>query len=176
MAIDFKTDGMREFQEALQLYERLSSKTREQVLEHRGRNFAFALHSQAARVGRATKRRIQKVRASRMRVRGGDKRSKRQEKARRMFAAGFVAAGWLPAIKAFKTGGGVNTVADVDNPKGYVNKQYRRGFVEMVNAQPGAAAADEKWNISGKAVRGQERDMQRYFQRKADRDLGRAWR
>lgn len=160
----------------MQKYEAMSSKTREEVLEHRGRNFAYALHSQAARVGRATKRRIMKVRASNMRVRGGDKRSKRQEKARRIFAAGFVAAGWIPSIKAFRSSGGINTVAKVDAPAGYVNKQYRRGFVELVNAQPGASAADQKWDISGKAYRGQERDMQRYFQRKANKDLERAWR
>jgi hypothetical protein len=173
MAIDFQTSGLAEFETALQRYESMSSKTRDEVLEHRGRNFAYALHREAARVGRATKRRIKKFPASKMRVRGGEKRSKRQEKARRMFAAGYVAAGWIPSIKAFRSFGGINTVANVENPHGYV----RRGkiYVELVNAQRGAVEADKKWDISGKAYRNQERDMQRYFQRQADKDLNRAW-
>ena len=176
MAVKFETSGLDEFQQALRKYELLSSKTREEVLEHRGRNFAFALHREAAKVGRATKKRIRKIPASRMRVRNGDKRSQRQEKARRIFAAGFVAAGWIPAIRAFRQRGGVNTVADVDNPKGRAVKQFRKNTVILVNAQPGAMKADKLHDISDKAFRNQTRDMQRFFQKRMNKDLGRAWR
>lgn len=171
MAIDFKTTGLREFEQALSKYEAASSKTRDEVLEHRARNLAFALHAASARVARATKKRIMKTPANRMRVRGGDKRSKRQEKARRMFAAGFVAAGYIPAIRSLKSFGSVNTVADVGNPKGGV----RRGkdYIEIYNAQPGAVEAEKKWDIEAKALRGQVRDMERYMARKMRKDAER---
>lgn len=171
MAIEFQTTGLREFEQALSKYEAVSSKTRSEVLEHRARNLAFALHAASARVARATKRRILKVPASRMRVHGNDKRSQRQEKARRMFAAGFVATGYIPALRQFVSSGGVNTVADVGNPKGGVRRG--RDYIEIYNAQPGAIEAERKWAIESKALRGQVRDMERYLARKMRRDAER---
>lgn len=176
MAIEFHSEGMKEFRDALRKYELASSRTREEVLEKRGRNLAFALHREAAKVGRRTKKRIRKIPASQMRVRGNDKRSQRQEKARRIFAAGFVAAGWIPAIKAFKQTGGVNTVADVKSPKGGVRRNMRKLTIEMFNAQPGAVEADNLHRISDKAFKNQAKDMRKFLQKKMDKDLERAWR
>jgi len=176
MAIDVQTTGLDGFQKALRKYETVSSKTREQVLEHRARNVAFALHREAQRVGRAAKKRIKNRPASRMKIFAKGKRSKAQEKARRIFASGYVAAGYLPALRRLKGRGSVRTLADVGTPEGSVVITMSRLTVDIINAQRGAYEADQKHRIADKALRNQERDMQRYFQRKLDRDTERAWR
>ena len=175
MSISVQTTGLEDFQKALRKYETVSSKTREQVLEHRARNFAFALHREANRVGRNTKRKIQRKPASRMKVRSG-RRTKAQEKARRIFAAGYVATGFLPALRRLRGRGSVRTLADVSNPDGSVVVNRRGLTIDIINAQPGIYEADQKHGISDRAHRNQERDMQRYFQRQANRDLERSWR
>ena len=178
MAIDVHTTGLEGFQSALREYELASSKTREEVLEHRARNFAFALHREGQRVGRNAKRKIERMSASKMKVFGSSKRSKRQEKARRIYASGYVAAGFLPALRRLhgRRGTRIRSLADVKSPEGSVRVDLRNLTVDIINAQRGAYEADQKHGISDKAYRNQERDMARYLQRKADRDLERAWR
>lgn len=175
MTIDLKTTGLRDFTDALNDYERVSSKTREEVLEHRARNMAYALFREAQKVGRATARKIKQTSARNMKVRSGE-RTQAQEKARRIFAAGFVASGWIPAIKRFASRGSLRPMADVKNPQGGVSINLRAGYIELVNSTPGADEAEAKHDISGRALRGQAEDMRRYMQRKADKDLERSWR
>lgn len=170
-----KVEGLADFEKALTRYEQISSKTREEVLEHRARNLAYALHREAVKVGRSARRKIKALPLNRIKVHSGKPRSNRKEQARRMFAAGFVATGWIPSIKAFRHAGGVNTLADVSDPNGYVRNRAKQGFIELVNAQPGSAQAHDKHSIIEKALRRQTADMERYFARKAARDVERAW-
>lgn len=175
MAIDVKTTGLEEFEKALNEYEAVSSKTRAEVLDHRARNLAFALYRESLKVGRDSMRAIRQVSARKMRVRTGS-RTQRQEKARRIFAAGFVASGWIPSIKRFRSSGSVRALAAVDSPQGSVVVNYSAGYIELINSTPGAVEADAKHGISDKAFRGQAEDMRRYLQKKADEDIGRIWR
>lgn len=175
MAIDVKTTGLQEFEDALNEYEAVSSKTRAEVLEHRAKNLAFALYREAIKVGRQTMRTVRQTTARKMKVRTGE-RTQRQEKARRIFASGFVASGWLPSLKRFRSSGSVTALADVRSPQGKVVVNTRAGFIELINSTPGATDAEDKHGISDKALRGQAEDMRRYLQAKADRDIERAWR
>jgi len=175
MSIDVKTTGLREFEDALNEYEAVSSKTREEVLDHRAKNLAFALYRESIKVGRDAMRAIRQVSATRMRVKTGE-RTQRQEKARRIFAAGFVASGWIPSIKRFRSSGSVRALAAVESPQGSVVVNHRAGYIELINSTPGAAEADARHAISDKALRGQAEDMRKYLQRKADQDIERAWR
>lgn len=175
MAIELKTEGLEGFQRALNEYVRVSSKTREEVLEHRARNFAFALFREYQKQGRKTKRKILKIPASRMKIPGVPDRSQKQEKARRIFAAGYVATGWIPAIKGLRQKGGLTVMAKVASPQGSIRRAIARGYIDLINSTPGAAEAYKLHDLSGKAYRNQERDMQKYLQRKADRDLKRSW-
>jgi hypothetical protein len=175
MAIEVKTTGLEDFEKALREYELISSKTREEVLRHRAGRLAFALHRAALEVGRAAMQKIRQISPRRMRVRTGD-RTQRQEKARRIFAAGFVASGWLPAIRAFRSSGSVRALAKVGTPQGGVVLNIRAGHIDLVNSTPGAAEADAKHGISDRALRNQAEDMRKYLQARADRDLDRAWR
>ena len=175
MAIDIKTSGLDEFRDALLDYEAASSKTREEVLEHRARSLAFALYREAIKVGREAVKKIKATEPSRMRIRQGN-RTRNQEKARRIFAAGFVASGWLPSIKRFRSSGSVSALAVVKSPQGSVNVNRRENYIELINSTPGATDAEAKHGISDKALRGQAEDMRKYLQRKADEDIGRAWR
>ena len=176
MSIEFKTSGLGEFKSALREYELASSKTRVEVLEHRARNFAFALYREALKVGRATVGRIKAIPASNMKVRHNADRTQKQEKARRIFAAGFVASGWIPSIKSFLSSGSVRTLAKVDYPRGSVVINHGAGFIDLINSTPGASEAEDRHGITDKAARNQAEDMRRYLQRKADKDLERAWR
>lgn len=175
MTIEIKTEGLEGFNRAIREYEKVSSKTREEVLEHRARNFAFALFREFQKRGRLTKKKIQRIPASKMKVRGASGRSQRQEKARRIFASGFVATGWIPAIKALRQKGSLTVMAQVASPQGSIYRAYKRGFVELINSTPGAAEADAKHNLTGKAFRNQEKDMRKYLERKANRDIDKTW-
>lgn len=175
MTIEMKTEGLEGFNRALSRYVEASSKTRQEVLEHRSMTFAFALFRSYQQRGRVTRRQIKKMPARRMKVYGVATRSKRQEKARRLFAAGFVATGWIPAIKALRQRGGLNVMAKVGSPQGSIVRAYKRGYVELINSTPGAPQADAMHNLTDRAYRNQERDMQRYLERKAERDLRRSW-
>lgn len=176
MAIDFQTDGMKDFQRTLKKYELASSKTRREVLDHRGQNFAHALFREANKVGRAAMKKIKALPLRRIKSHNDPNRSVRKEKARRIFAAGFVASGWIPAIKFFRQRGSLRTINTVDSPQGRVVTNYRKGEVTLINSTPGAAVADEKHGISDKAYRHQEQDMARYLERQAAKDLERSWR
>jgi hypothetical protein len=175
MSIDLKTTGLDEFTDALLDYEAASSKTRAEVLEHRARNLSFALYREAIKVGREAMRTIKTISARKMKIRQGT-RTQKQEKARRIFSAGFVASGWLPSIKRFRSSGSVNALAVVKSPQGGVNVNRRENYIELVNSTPGAVEAEAKHGISDKALRGQAEDMRKYLQAKADGDIARAWR
>jgi len=176
MAINLKTTGLDEFQKAIFEYEAASKKTRAEVLEHRARNLAFALHREAQKVGRAAKAKIKQVESSRMRVFPVRARTRAQEKARRIFAAGYVASGWIPSLKKFRESGSVNVLANVSSPQGSVVINHRAGFIDLINSTPGAAEAEAKHAISDKALRGQAEDMRKYLDRKDRENLGRFWR
>ena len=179
--IEFKTEGIKGFQQALKRYELESSKTRKEVLIHRTNRFAYALHRIGSGVARSTQKRIRATSARKMLPRGRGDRTRRQEKARRIFAAGYVASGFIPALKwsaqrAGRTRASVRSVNKFSNPQGSVRAAIRRGYIDLINSTPGAPEADTKHRISAKAYRNQERDMQRYFQRQQNRALRRAWR
>jgi len=176
MAIKLKTTGMEEFQTAILEYEAASKKTRAEVMDHRARNIAFALHREAQKVGRAAKAKIKQVPATAIFPRVQGTRTQRQEKGRRMFAAGFVASGWIPAMKRFRESGSMRVLANVPSPQGAVVVNYRAGFIDLINSTPGAAEAEAKHAISDKALRGQAEDMRAYLDRKDRENLGRFWR
>lgn len=173
--MDVKTTGMKEFNATLKRYALASSKTREQVLDHRARNLAFALYREFKKVGMASVKRIKATSAKRMKVRVGD-RTQKQEKARRIFAAGYVAAGWIPALQKLAGRGSVAVINPVKNPQGRVIVNYPKGYIEIINAQTGAAEADDKHSIVDKALKNQERDMQKYLDRKQSETNGRVWK
>jgi hypothetical protein len=172
MSVEFHSTGLANFQKALNAYELASSKTRAEVLAHRAQRFAFALYREAQIVGRATIGRIKGLRPSEMKVRSG-KRTQPQEKARRIFAAGFVASGWLPSIKRFKQMGSVNALAKVKAPQGSVI--IGKDYIDLINSTPGAVDAEAKYAISDKAAQGQADDMQRYLDRKDRENLSKTW-
>ena len=172
MGVKFETSGLEDFNKALKAYELASSKTRAEVLAHRAQRFAFALYSEAQRVGRATIGRIKAVSAREMRVKNGQ-RTQRQEKARRIFSAGFVASGWLPSIKRFRQSGSVNALAKVKTPAGSV--VVGENYIDLINSTPGAVEAEVKHGISDKAARNQAADMQKYLDRKDRENLTRIW-
>lgn len=172
MSVEFQSTGLENFQKALNDYELASRKTRAEVLAHRAQRFAFALYREAQTVGRATIGRIKGIRPSEMKVRSGN-RTQAQEKARRIFAAGFVASGWLPSIKRFKQSGNVNALAKVKVPQGGV--VIAPNYIDLINSTPGAVEADAKYAMSDKAAQGQADDMQRYLDRKDRENLSKTW-
>lgn len=179
--IDVKTEGIEGFQKAIRKYELESSKTREEVLIHRTNRFSYALHRIASGVARSTQKRIRATSARKIVPHSKGTRTRRQEKARRIFAAGYIASGFIPALRwsaqrAGRTRASVRAVNKFPRPQGGVNAAIRRGYIDLINSTPGAVEADAKHNISAKAYRNQERDMQRYFQRQQDKALRRSWR
>jgi hypothetical protein len=173
--MDVKTTGLSDFNKMLRRYAIASSKTREEVLDHRGRNLAFALFREFQKVGRVAQKKIKTIPARRMKVRSGN-RTQKQEKARRIFAAGYVAAGWIPALQKLAGRGSVKVLNPVKNPQGRVIVNHARGYIEIVNAQNGAVEADEKHAIVDKALKHQERDMAKYLERKQAETNGRVWK
>ena len=171
-----ETEGLKDMQDALRKYDLASSKTREEVLMHRGNRFAWSLFGVFNAQGRRTKRKIMATRAGKMVVRNGGKRTRGQEKARRIFAAGYTATGWLPAMRRLTKRGTARPLADVKNPKGSVKINMKKLVIELINSTPGAWEADKKHRLSDKAARKQAADMQKYLQRKADQDLKRSWK
>jgi hypothetical protein len=175
MAIEFDSKGVRGFQEALRKYELASSRTRREVLMHRGQRFAYALYMAARRVGVAARRKIRAIPAGNIRPRNPDS-SRKKEKARRIFSVGFVASGFIPAIKFFRSRGSLSVLNKVDSPSGRVDANFSANYLDIVNSTRGAAEADSLHDISGTAYRGQEADMQKYLERKSAQDLERSWR
>lgn len=162
--------------DALRKYELASSKTREEVLLHRGNRFAWSLFGVFNAQGRRTQRKIKSTSAKVMRVRNGADRTRRQEKARRIFAAGFVATGWLPAMRKLTRRGTAKPLASVKNPRGTAKINLRKMEIELINSTPGAWEADQRYGLSDRAARKQAADMQKYLQKKADKDLQRSWK
>jgi len=168
-----ETTGLQDFQKALKAYELASSKTREEVLRHRARNFAFALFREYQKAGAQAKRSIKALPAKVMKVRTGN-RSRAQEKARRIFAAGFVATGWIPALQKIAGKGTLRALANVKSPQGRV--VFGKDYIEIINSTPGAAEADAKHGLTDRAFRNQAEDMEKYLRRKAEKDLERSFR
>lgn len=168
-----KTTGIQEMNNALRKYELVSSKTREAVLLHRANRFAWSLFGTYQQEAKETKKKIKYVSARRLKVRHGT-RSKRQEKARRIFAAGYASTGWIPAMRKLTRGGTVRPMAKVENPQGSVI--IRKKEIILINSTPGAWEADKRHNLSNKAARKQAEDMQKYLQRQADKDIKRSWK
>jgi hypothetical protein len=169
MKITWHTEGLPEFQKAFRRYEAASSKSYEEAVKHRTGRFGFTLFRLFNAKARQTRTRIRRIPAYKMRVRDGA-RSQRQEKARRIFATGFAAAGWLVAALRFRRpGASVRALNKVDSPRGRVSLNLRGAIrsADLFNFAPGAADTDAKHGLSAKAYAIETADMNKYLERQA---------
>lgn len=167
MSIQFKTEGHREFQQTFRRYEQASSKSFDQAVRHRVGRFGFTLFRVFTQEAKKTRQRILKIPAKIMEPRDPS-RSRKKEKARRIFATGFAAAGWLVAALSFRrAGASARGLNPVKNPRGKITLNLRSAIrsADLINFAPGAKATDNKHGLTAAALRIEVADMEKYLQR-----------
>src|SRR5690625_4532266 len=111
--IDWKTEGLDDFEKTFRRYQDVSSKSFEDSVKHRVGQLGFSLFFEFKRIASKSRRAILRRPARHMRVKG-ENRTQKQEKARRIFALGYVSTGWIPAMLKFRRAGAsaivINTV------------------------------------------------------------------
>ena len=175
--IDFRTQGMDEFRRTWRRYQSVSRREFPDMVKHRVGQWGWSLFVEMQRVGRKAMRKIRRMSPYEMRVRSRT-RTPRQEKAVRIFAAGYTATGWVPSILKFGRRRSVRTLADVKNPEGSVAVDFKfgRARATLVNSTPGAYEADRKHKVTERSLRREQRDMTRYIERKESQRIRKVWR
>ena len=104
-------------------------------------------------------------------------RMRRGAIARRQKAIGYVASGWLPAMKALGANGAAKDAANFRNPKGSVSVVgvgTDRPGISITNSTPGCVAVEKKHGVVRQGLVALAADMQTYIDRKQQTNMQQA--